>query len=353
MPERILKLLKDKNKNPGGQGLSGETCEVPGAELSRALGISRAAVWKKINRLRADGYLVQASRHGYRLKGSPDLSEFELAYNLPGVKIIFRQGLSSTNDVALEAALRSMAGAGADGKKQKLPALVIADSQTTGRGRLGRNWLSPPGVNIYMSIVLWPEIPPRRAPLLALAAGLASALAIKGQTGLDVRLKWPNDLLAPGQKNKSGKSKKLGGILLEFRSDPDRVLLAVAGIGINVNWEKPDLPKGPLHKADVTSILAETGERVNRAALAAAVYKELDYWTGMLKKGPRAEARLLKGYRTLCSTIGRQIRVQTEGKSFTGTATAIDDDGRLVLKTAGGQLRFSSGEVQSVRGEAG
>ncbi|MDA8172272.1 MAG: biotin--[acetyl-CoA-carboxylase] ligase [Nitrospiraceae bacterium] len=355
MPERILKLLKDP------RGPRGET---PGPELSRALGVTRTAVWKKIKRLRADGYQIHASKSGYRLISGPELSAFELAYYLPGVKIVYRESVSSTNDLALEMAFRAMTVPGESEKsasgekatrppladKRPLSALVVADSQTAGRGRLGRRWLSPPAVNIYMSVVLWPELPPRKTPLLALAAGLASALAIKGQTGLEVRLKWPNDLLALPGKKADGRCKKLGGILLEFRSDPDRVLIAVAGIGINANLKKSDLPKGTKNSA--TSILAETGRRVNRAALAAAVYKELDYWTGMLGKGARAEAHLLKGYRSLCDTIGKRIRVQTEGKSFSGTATGIDDGGRLALKTPAGLLVFSTGEVHSVRDEA-
>ncbi len=341
MPERILKLLKDHpSGGPRGEG------EIPGPELSRALGVTRAAIWKKIKRLRAGGYQIRASKNGYRLLGGPELSALELAYYLPGTKIVYRENTSSTNDLALEMAFKGMSAPGQTAARPPLSALVVADSQTAGRGRLGRCWLSPPGVNIYMSVVLWPEIPPRKSPLLALAAGLASALAIKGQAGLEVRLKWPNDLLAPAGKNADGKVRKLGGILLEFRSDPDRVLFAVAGIGINANLKKSELPKGMKNPA--SSILAETGRRVNRAALAAAVYKELDYWAGMLRRGARGEAHLLRAYRSLCDTIGRKIRIQTEGKSFTGTATGIDDDGRLALKTDEGTLLFSTGEVHSV-----
>ena len=332
MPERVLKLLRDFNS--GGEVQGGIPC--PGPKISAALGITRSAVWKKIRRLEAAGYRIAASKSGYRLLDGPDLSAFELRYRLPGVRIFFKENVSSTNDLAMETALGD-----------SRPALVIANSQTAGRGRLGRQWLSPPDANIYMSVVFQPEIPPRRSPLLALAAGLASALAIKGQTGLPVRLKWPNDLIAPVKAD--GRCKKIGGILLEFRSDPDRLLFAVAGIGINANLERADLPKGM--GAAATSILAETGRRVDRAALAAAVYKELDYWTGLLKKGAKAEVQLLNGYRSLCITIGRKIRVQTEGQSFAGTATGIDDDGRLILSTETGakRLRFSTGEVSSVR----
>lgn len=337
MPHKIFKLLKDSTGKA-----------IPGPEFSKALGITRAAVWKKIRLLRSEGFLIEASREGYRLAGGPELSERQLSCCLPGVKIVFKENMPSTNDLALVMAMEKGASPGTD----LLSALVVAGSQTAGRGRLGRVWLSPPGVNIYMSAAMRPSLPPRKAPLLALAAGLASVLAIKGRTGLDVRLKWPNDIIAREGKNKKtdadAGTKKLGGILVELRSDPDRVLFAAAGIGINANMKKTDIPKElrPL----ATSILAETGRQVDRAALIAAVYMELGYWAGMLLTGAEAgEQRLLKAYRNLCDTIGRQICLQAEGKSFTGTATGIDDDGRLILESAGGTRRFSTGDVQSVR----
>ncbi len=346
MPQRIFEFLKDS----GGEA-------VPGPKISKALGITRAAVWKKIRMLRAEGFLIEASREGYRLAGGPELCQRQLSYHLPGTKIVFREDMPSTNDLALLMAMDK--GGSLPRTGFFLSALVAAGSQTAGRGRLGRKWLSPPGVNIYMSAVMRPGLPPRKAPLLALAAGLASVLAIKGQTGLDVKLKWPNDIVVrqkPGRKTDTAPGiKKLGGILVELRSDPDRVLLAAVGIGINTNMKKTDIP-GELRPL-ATSILAETGKTADRAALIAAVYRELDYWAGMLHKGVEAgaghrsaEQKLLSAYRNLCDTIGREISVQSEGKKFTGTATGIDDDGRLVLRTGGGTLRFSTGDVMSVRG---
>ena len=346
MPERVLKFLRDS----GG--------EAAGPKISGALGMTRTAVWKKIARLRAGGYRISASKSGYRLLDGPDLSIFELKSRLPGVPVIFRENVSSTNDLALQAAFTGTRPPAAEMgvKTGSLSTLVVAGSQTAGRGRLGRQWFSPPGVNIYMSVVFRPEIPPRKSPLLALAAGLASALAIKGQTGLQVRLKWPNDLVVPMKAD--GGYKKIGGILLEFRSDPDKVLLAVAGIGINANMEKKTLPKGSSISSiasAATSILAETGRRVDRGALAAAVYKELDYWTKNLLKKAGGEEQVLQGYQNLCVTIGGKVRIQTEGSTFTGTAAGINGDGRLILRTEAGRgkskMLFSTGEVRSVRGD--
>lgn len=325
---------------------------VTGPEFSRALGITRAAVWKKIQLLRAEGFMIEASREGYGLlPGGPDLSARQLGYHLPAVKIVFKENMPSTNDMALLLAMEKgfFRGAG------PLSALVVADCQSAGRGRLGRSWMSPPGANIYMSAAMRPDLPPRKAPLLALAAGLAAALAIKGQTGLDVRLKWPNDIVVPGKENKKkgaeAAAKKLGGILVELRSDPDRVLCAAAGIGINVNMKKAGIP-GQLRPI-ATSILAETGETADRPALIAAVYRELGYWAGLLHSGAGTggQQRLLKAYRNLCDTVGRQVCVQSEGRHSAGMATGIDDDGRLILRTTGGTLRFSTGDVMSVRTE--
>ncbi len=262
--------------------------------------------------------------------------------------------MPSTNDLALLMAMgkdQKNAGGRTGAPGSSLSGLVVAGSQTAGRGRLGRKWLSPHGVNIYMSAAMRPELPPRKAPLLALAAGLASVLAIKGQAGLDVRLKWPNDIIVPEGKNKTRNAKKLGGILVELRSDPDRVLSAAIGIGINANMKAKDMPREI--RTAATSIFDETGRAVDLAAMIAAIYRELDYWAGMLHKraadGEQKKQKLLKAYRNLCDTIGRQIRIQAEGGSFTGTAYGIDDDGRLSLKTAEGMLRFSTGDVQSVR----
>ncbi len=338
MPQRVFKLLTDA---------AGRA--VPGPEFSKTLGITRAAVWKKIRLLRSEGFLIEASREGYRLSpGGPELSVRQLGYHLPGVKIVFKDNIPSTNDMALLLAENEKKITGAE----PLSALVVADSQSAGRGRLGRSWISPPGVNIYISAAMRPDLPPGKAPLLALAAGLASALAIKGQTGLDVRLKWPNDIIIREKKNKKtgAEIKKLGGILVEMRSDPDRVLLAAAGIGINANMKKTDMPVQLRQLA--TSILAETGGPVDRAALIAAVYKELGYWAGLINNGKDAGARrLLAAYRNLCDTTGRRVNVQSEGRFFAGTASGIDDDGRLILRTPGGTLRLSTGDVQSVRAE--
>lgn len=308
--------------------------KITGPALAGELGITRAAIWKKISRLRLEGYKIEAGRSGYRLIESPDLSAEELELLLPGRKIIYKKELSSTNDLALSICVNSAL----HGITDPRGVIIVADSQSGGKGRLGRKWLSPPGVNIYLSVILKTGLSPESAPLLPLAAGLASALALKAQTGLDVRLKWPNDLLAGG--------KKLGGILLELRSDPDRILFAVVGIGINVNTRKKDFPKALAHTA--TSILAETKTPANRAALIAAVVKELEHWARRLEE-EKGKSALLTAYRSLAETLGREIRIHTEGKTYEGVATGVDHEGRLIMRSGAKTMHFSTGDVLMVR----
>ncbi len=197
---------------------------VRGPELARALGLSRAGLWKRIQALRRRGYRIEASRAGYRLLQAPELSAEELQALLPQRLILYKELAGSTNDLAHQLAQKGAPGG----------SLVVADAQSHGRGRMGRAWVSPPGVNLYMSMLLRPALSPQEAQLLTLAVALATAQAIKGHTGLQVALRWPNDLLV-GRK-------KLGGVLLEMRTEPDRLLYVVAGIGVNVNARKTDFP---------------------------------------------------------------------------------------------------------------
>ncbi|MDA8174986.1 MAG: biotin--[acetyl-CoA-carboxylase] ligase [Nitrospiraceae bacterium] len=248
-----------------------------------------------------------------------------------------RKSLGSTNDFAAKTANGAMLAHLAEG------ILVVADRQTSGRGRLGRAWHSPPGCNVYMSIAFLPAISQRKSPLLSLAAGLSSALAIKAVTGLDVRLKWPNDLLA-------GKSKKLGGILLETRSGPGRTQVSVAGIGINVNIPKESFPADIARTA--TSVFAETGEMADRNALIAAVCREFGYWLSVLRKeGEKGVQKLLKAYTGISDTIGRKVKIKAGEMEFEGTAAGIDQEGMLLMKLPGARQlkRVPAGEVQSLR----
>lgn len=305
---------------------------VSGAELSGALGITRAALWKRINSLRSRGFLIEGSRgRGYKLSGTPELSAEEIRLSTKGElgrEVVFFEKVDSTNDLAMDLALRGSPHG----------AVVVADSQSRGRGRLGRRWASPAGANIYMSVILRPEIQPKDATLLTVASSVACASAVRKLTGLNAGIKWPNDIIVS--------RRKLGGILLEMRSEPDRVVFAVVGIGLNVNIRAGGLP--PDVRPMATSILIETGRRIGRPLLIAGILDELD---GELKalKGEGA-GPLLNKWRSLSVTIGKRVRVATAREMFTGHALDIDDEGLLVVKAEDGELRtVSSGDLTMLR----
>lgn len=311
-------------------GALGSGSTVSGQRLGGELGVSRAALWKKINSLRAKGYEIRAvPGKGYRLVFAPEFSSEGIRSLLKagkGREILFLQKTKSTNELAMEIA----SGGAPHGS------VVIADSQTGGKGRLGRKWHSPPGVNVYMSVILRPELPPRQAALLTLLSAVSSANALRKASGLEVAIKWPNDLIVGGRK--------LGGILLEMRSEPDRIIHAVVGIGINVNESR-----FPAELAETaTSVFKETGSRLRRTDVAAHVVNELDAWLSVMKeKGGQA---VIDEWKRLDETLGRQVRVVSGGETLAGLAEDIDGEGRLVVRTQEGKTRLiSSGDVWPLR----
>jgi BirA family biotin operon repressor/biotin-[acetyl-CoA-carboxylase] ligase len=303
-----------------------------GAELGAALGISRAALWKRVGALRDKGFLIEGSSgRGYRLLGSPGFSPEELRESLKGGlgrEIVFHGQTTSTNETAM-----ALASGGAPHGT-----VVVADSQSGGKGRLGRKWASPPGCNIYMSVILRPSIPPRDAPLLTLLAAVSSALALRRATGIEAMIKWPNDIVARGRK--------IGGVLLEMRGEPDRVAYAVLGVGINVNMKRKALPVDV--RPHATSVLEETGGEYPRAGLMAGVLDELSSGLDALEK--EGAAPLIGKCRELSSTLRKRVRVKTGSETFTGTALDMDHEGRLLVRTQKGEVRrVSSGDVEMLR----
>jgi len=233
-----------------------------------------------------------------------------------GHNLLFLPRTESTNDVVKELA------------RQGAPegTVVVADEQTAGRGRLGRRWVAPPGTCLLCSILFRPTLAPAQANRLTMLCGLAAADAVQDVGGLQVWLKWPNDLVVgpPGQR-------KLAGILTETGLSGDRLEFAVVGVGINAN-----VPADTLHRLDprATSILAETGREVDRAALLAALLAGVEERTTRLRAGtdPRAEwsARL--------ATLGQVVQAATPEGTITGVAEAVDEDGALLLRIADGAV---------------
>lgn len=318
----ILRLLKAT----GGGYVSGE-------ELSRKLGLSRAAVWKHMEALRSSGYTIDARpRKGYMLAGrSSPFSGVEIASGLRtsvvGGDVRFFEETDSTNTRAFELA-RSGAPEGT---------VVVADAQSGGKGRIGRSWLSPPGLNLYASVILRPELHPMRAQMLTLMSAVAEAEAIGGFVPTAPLLKWPNDVLV--------RDKKVSGILLEMDSEGDRVKFVVAGFGVNVNMT--DFPEELRGRA--TSIMMESGRKVSRVEFARRLLTSLDLWYARcMEEGfdPVVEA-----WRRSFALEGKPVRVAGYRETIEGICLGIDPDGALLVKKpGGGTVRVLSGDLVALRG---
>ncbi|HMP81518.1 MAG TPA: biotin--[acetyl-CoA-carboxylase] ligase [Verrucomicrobiota bacterium] len=304
---------------------------VSGAELSRQLGISRAAIWARIEDLRKLGYDIEASPHlGYRLLDSPDvLHADDLISRLGRTKVVGRdirvfEQTTSTNDVAEKLAR--------DGVKEGV--VVFAESQTKGRGRLGRKWVSPVRKGLWFSVLLRPDLRPPETTQLTVASATALCRAIRGETGLSPDIKWPNDILING--------KKVAGILTEMNAEVDRVRYVILGIGMDVNLTAADWP-GDVRKV-ATSLRIECGESVSRPALATRVLRELDDDYARVCTG-KFEA-VADEWEEQCATIGRQVAIQIGDRRTRGRAESLDDDGALLVRTEHGHLeRIIGGDV--------
>ncbi|MEW6067582.1 MAG: biotin--[acetyl-CoA-carboxylase] ligase [Nitrospirota bacterium] len=245
-----------------------------------------------------------------------------------GREILFYQTVSSTNTIALDLAEK--------GKTEG--AVVLADSQEKGKGRLGRTWVSPPGVNVYMSIITRPEIKPKDVTLITLMTAIACTTALRKVTGLNITIKWPNDLIVS--------DKKLGGILTETKTSPERINIAIIGIGINVNMDIDAIPDDL--KDIVTSIKIETGKTYSRAELIAEILNEIDKWYNILNRTDRE--RILSEWKQLTSTLGKEVMVTVGNETFFGLAEFVDDEGMLILRLQSGMLkRINTGDLTIYR----
>jgi BirA family biotin operon repressor/biotin-[acetyl-CoA-carboxylase] ligase len=304
---------------------------VSGQEIGRRLGASRAAVWKQVQRLRRRGYGIEGARGaGYRLLGRPDeIGEAELLplLAIPSFwkRFRFLPVTDSTNSRAL-----AMAEEGAPHGT-----VVCADAQTGGRGRLGRKWESPPGVNLYLSLVLRPPLEPHRAPGLTLAAAIALARALEEAAGVETGLKWPNDLYIGGRK--------AAGILAEMSADPDALRHVVVGVGINVNGDAGSFPEELRGKA--TSLFMATGRRHSRTLVLArfldrfAEACETFVAGGLTPLLPEWERRDL--------LFGKRIVLRRHEREERGTAAGVDGSGALLFRPSGTRPaeRVVSGEI--------
>ena len=306
---------------------------VSGQELSDGLGVSRTAVWKAVNQLKAEGWQIEAVRsQGYRLLGEADvMTSSELATMLDtdwlGKRLAYYDETDSTNVQA-----RKLAESGAPHGT-----LVAADCQTAGKGRRGRSWSSPKGTGIWTSILLRPAFSPVCASMLTLVAGMAVARGIEEACGLHPLIKWPNDLVLNG--------KKICGILTEMSTELMEIQYVVPGIGINVNQtEFPDEIK-----ETAASLYLESGKIWKRSGLIAAIMEAFEKnYDIFLETGDMSG--LMEEYNQYLVNRGKEVCVLAPQGEYRAMADGINREGSLLVTRADGtREEIISGEV-SVRG---
>jgi BirA family transcriptional regulator, biotin operon repressor / biotin---[acetyl-CoA-carboxylase] ligase len=318
--ERLLSLLHS------GEFVSGE-------QIAEALGISRAAVAKRIAELRRRGFEIAAApRRGYRLDVVPDALTADVV--LPKLTTAWlgrawrhHARVGSTND---EAAAWARATPGAPAG-----AVVVADAQDKGRGRLGRRWHSPPGESLYLSVVLRPPLPPHRVPPLTLGAGVAVAEAL---LAFDVTpaLKWPNDVQLDG--------KKVAGILTEMSGDIDRVHHLVVGIGVNLNASAFPEELGAIATSVAMARGGGDAARVARADFAAVLCARLEHWVDLFVA--EGAVPVVAAWKQHARFFGRRVQVTAGRDRLEGVAEDLEDDGALRLRLDDGRAtRVVAGEV--------
>lgn len=319
MKQKILSILSDHSPE-----------YVTGQALANALNISRQSIWKHIHQLVKEGYPIESiHRKGYRLLSNEE-QVTQIALDRLKEKLtwldqtLFLESVDSTNTYLKHH------------HHQHQQTLLVADEQTSGRGRLGRVWASAPGQGLWVSLLLRPPIEPSQAAMLTQVAGVAMMKAIKECTGLQVGIKWPNDLLY--------QDKKLCGILTEMSAELHAVEYVIIGVGVNVNHEDFE----PSLKDIATSLKIMTGQAINRMAL---LYAFLEHFEGLYQAFliHNDLSHIVEALNTHSTLVGRQINVHHKETVTTCYAMAIDQEGQLLVKHPNGQVeKLYYGEV-SVR----
>ncbi|WP_341356536.1 biotin--[acetyl-CoA-carboxylase] ligase [Rossellomorea sp. y25] len=293
-----------------------------GQALAEIAGCSRTAIWKHIEELRKEGFVLEAVRKkGYRIIETPDsVTESKIRLGLQtktlGRVIHYEESVQSTQRIA-----HVLAGDGAaEGT------LVISDEQTAGRGRLMREWHSSKGTGIWMSLILKPLLPPQKAPQFTLITAVAVVQAIEEATDLHPQIKWPNDILIDG--------KKVTGILTELQAESDKINSIIIGIGMNVNHTKEHFPDEL--QTIATSLAIEQGDTLSRSEIVQKVLERIEALYSIYMKEGFTPIKLL--WESYAISIGKKIRARTINGTIEGRALGITDEGVLKIEDTTGTV---------------
>ncbi len=319
--ERILALLRGADDYISGQTICSE------------LQITRAAVWKQIQALRSQGYSIQGvSSRGYRLREVPDA--LHVLASDPGIRtarigktIRVRDVTGSTNDDLWEL--------GRQGAEEGT--VVIAETQRAGRGRRGRQWVSPPNRNLYLSVLLRPPFPPAEAAMVTLMAGVGLCEAMQEVFLVRPQIKWPNDVLLEG--------KKTAGILAEMHAEQESIHFLVLGIGVNLNMTRDMFPEDLRYPA--TSVELVLGRPVERLPFARRLLEHLD--RGYEKLLSDRGASVLRTWNRYCAHRGKWLEINAVTGTLRGRFSGLDEEGAMILESADGRTeKIRAGDVVRV-----
>jgi BirA family transcriptional regulator, biotin operon repressor / biotin---[acetyl-CoA-carboxylase] ligase len=318
MQERIIQFLKETDGY------------ISGEEISQRLNMSRAAIWKYMQELRSQGYEIAAVPHlGYQLVTCPDkLRAFEIQVGLKnkmiGKNIIVMDTVASTMDEAFRL--------GMDGCCEGT--VVCAETQTKGRGRLGRSWVSPKAKGLYFSCVLRPTLPLNQLALLTLMSAVALAEALEDVGDIKPSIKWPNDLLWQGHK--------LAGILTELCAESDQVNFVVVGIGLNINASAHQLVDG------ASSLKMAAGRSFNRVEVFQAILRSLEKW--YIRLLSREFVDITEAWKERSSSLNKRLRLTDPSGIIEGEAVDLDEDGALLIRKDNGVIiKKTAGDIFILR----
>ncbi|MBB6449063.1 BirA family biotin operon repressor/biotin-[acetyl-CoA-carboxylase] ligase [Geomicrobium halophilum] len=307
---------------------------VSGQQLSDRLGVSRTAIWKHMENLRQEGYVIEAvPRKGYQLKRRPEtLSEAEIKAGLPTRKIgqttIYKKSVHSTQTLAKET------------YREGTPhgTTVVASEQTGGRGRMERPWQSPENTSISVSIIVKPDISLREAPQLTLVTAVAISDALETISKLPVQIKWPNDIYI--------NDCKVAGILTEMQAESDQMQMMVVGIGLNINQKKEQFPADLQNKA--TSLYIESGQEWSRTQILQALFVSFEQWYDLwIKEGFTQIRKMWEHY---AGAYNQPVKVIQGNDTIVGHMLGINNEGVLQLQDQNGQVHLIySGDLGLLR----